>query len=94
LQSVYGGDQVEVVSISEDDDEDAWRLVRQNQMNRDTEPGLESLEYAPVRSPFLADLGVDRQGRNRIQQYLDEVIDEPIIERLGPDLKKSLEGKS
>jgi thiol:disulfide interchange protein len=29
-----------------------------------------------------------------VQQYVGDAVDEPIIERIGPDLKKSLDGKS
>jgi hypothetical protein len=51
----------------------------------DAAPGFQSPDYAPVPGLFPAHLCFDRQGR--------EAIDEPIIERMGRDLKKSLEEK-
>lgn len=29
-----------------------------------------------------------------VQQYVGDAVDEPIIERIGPDLKKTLQGQS
>jgi thiol-disulfide isomerase/thioredoxin len=95
LQSVFGGDQVEVVSISEDEDEDAWRsFVAQNQMNwtqRLDSNHQVMRQYGATSLPTYVLIGKDGTV---VQQYVGEAIDEPIIERIGPDLKKSLEGKS
>ena len=95
LQAVYGGDQVEVVSISEDEDEGEWRaFVSQNQMNWTQR--LDSnhqimRQYAASSLPTYVLIGRDGTV---LQQYVGDDPDEPIIERMGQDLKKSLEGKS
>jgi len=95
LQAVYGGNNVEVVSISEDEDEDAWRsFVAQNQMNwtqrLDSDHQI-MRQYGASSLPTYVLIGKDG---NVVQQYVGDAIDEPIIERMGPDLKKALEGKS
>jgi thiol-disulfide isomerase/thioredoxin len=95
LQAVYGGDQVEVVSISEDEDEGEWRaFVSQNQMNWTQR--LDSnhqimRQYGASSLPTYVLIGRDGTV---LQQYVGDDPDEPIIERMGQDLKKSLEGKS
>jgi thiol-disulfide isomerase/thioredoxin len=95
LQAIYGGNNVEVVSISEDEDEDAWRsFVAQNQMNwtqrLDSDHQI-MRQYGASSLPTYVLIGKDG---NIVQQYVGDAIDEPIIERMGPDLKKALEGKS
>ena len=95
LQSVYGGNNVEVVSISEDEDQDAWRsFVAQNQMNwtqrLDSDHQI-MRQYGASSLPTY--ILIDKDG-TVVQQYVGDAIDEPIIERMGPDLKKTLEGKS
>jgi thiol-disulfide isomerase/thioredoxin len=95
LQAVYGSDQVEVVSISEDEDEGEWRaFVSQNQMNWTQR--LDSnhqimRQYGANSLPTYVLIGRDGTV---LQQYVGDDPDEPIIERMGQDLKKSLEGKS
>ncbi len=95
LQAVYGSDQVEVVSISEDEDEGAWSaFVAQNQMNWTQR--LDSnhqimRQYGASSLPTYVLIGRDGTV---LQQYVGDDPDEPIIERMGQDLKKSLEGKS
>lgn len=95
LQAVYGGEQVEVVSISEDEDEGAWSaFVAQNQMNWTQR--LDSnhqimRQYGANSLPTYVLIG--RDGKV-LQQYVGDDPGEPIIERMGEDLKKSLEGKS
>ncbi len=95
LQAVYGGEQVEVVSISEDEDEGAWSaFVAQNQMNWTQR--LDSnhqimRQYGANSLPTYVLIGRDGTV---LQQYVGDDPGEPIIERMGEDLKKSLEGKS
>src|SRR6202046_4974144 len=89
LQAVYGGEQVEVVSISEDEDQDAWRsFVAQNQMNwtqrLDSDHQI-MRQYGASSLPTY--ILIDKDG-TVVQQYVGDAIDEPIIERMGPDLKK------
>jgi thiol-disulfide isomerase/thioredoxin len=95
LQAVYGGNNVEVVSISEDEDEDAWRsFVAQNNMNwtQRLDANHQIMrQYGASSLPTY--ILIDKDG-TVVQQYVGDAIDEPIIERMGPDLKKTLEGKS
>lgn len=95
LQAIYGGNNVEVVSISEDEDEDAWRsFVAQNNMNwtQRLDSNHEIMrQYGASSLPTYILIGKDG---TIVQQYVGDAIDEPIIERMGPDLKKTLEGKS
>ena len=95
LQAMYGGSQVEVVSISEDEDEAAWSsFVAQNQMNWTQR--LDSnhqimRQYGASALPTYVLIGKDGTV---LQQYVGDDPDQPIVERMGPDLKRSLEGKS
>jgi thiol-disulfide isomerase/thioredoxin len=95
LQAMYGGREVEVVSISEDEDEAAWSsFVAQNQMNWTQR--LDSnhqimRQYGASALPTYVLIGKDGTV---LQQYVGDDPDQPIVERMGPDLKRSLEGKS
>ncbi|HXN98755.1 MAG TPA: TlpA disulfide reductase family protein [Candidatus Acidoferrales bacterium] len=95
LQAIYGSDKVEVVSISEDEDEGAWStFVAQNQMNWTQR--LDSnhqimRQYGASALPTYVLIGKDGTV---IQQYVGDDPGEPIIERIGPDLNKSLQGRS
>jgi thiol-disulfide isomerase/thioredoxin len=95
LQATYGGSQVEVVSISEDEDPAAWSsFVAQNQMNWTQR--LDSnhqimRQYGASALPTYVLIGKDGTV---LQQYVGDDPNEPIVERMGPDLKRSLEGKS
>jgi thiol-disulfide isomerase/thioredoxin len=95
LQAMYGASQVEVVSISEDEDEAAWSsFVAQNQMNWTQR--LDSnhqimRQYGASALPTYVLIGKDGTV---LQQYVGDDPAEPIAERMGPDLKRSLEGKS
>jgi thiol-disulfide isomerase/thioredoxin len=95
LQATYGSDQVEVVSISEDEDEAAWSsFVSQNGMNWTQK--LDSnhqimRQYGASALPTYVLIGRDGAV---IQQYVGDDPEEPIVERMGADLRKSLEGKS
>jgi len=95
LQAMYGGSEVEVVSISEDEDPAAWSsFVAQNQMNWTQR--LDSnhqimRQYGASALPTYVLIGKDGTV---LQQYVGDDPAEPIVERMGPDLKRSLEGKS
>jgi thiol-disulfide isomerase/thioredoxin len=95
LQAMYGSDQVEVVSISEDEDEAAWSsFVSQNGMNwtQKLDPNHQIIrQYGASALPTYVLIGRDGSV---IQQYVGDDPEEPIVERMGPDLRKSLEGKS
>jgi thiol-disulfide isomerase/thioredoxin len=94
VQSVYGNNQLEIISVSEDDDEDAWHeFVAQNGMTwtqrLDTDHQM-MRQYGASALPTYVLIGKDGSVVN---QYVGDDPDEPIIERMGPDLKKSLDGK-
>jgi cytochrome c biogenesis protein CcmG/thiol:disulfide interchange protein DsbE len=92
IQSVYGGDQLEIISVSEDDDEDAWHnFVAQNDMTwtQRLDSGHEMMrQYGASALPTYVLIGKDGAVVN---QYVGDDPDVPIVERIGPDLKKSLE---
>jgi thiol-disulfide isomerase/thioredoxin len=95
LQAVYGADKVEVISISEDEDEGTWQsFVAQNQMNwaqrLDSDHQM-MRQYGASALPTYVLIGKDG---NVVQQYVGDDPGEPILERMGPDLKRTLEGNS
>jgi thiol-disulfide isomerase/thioredoxin len=95
LQAAYGADKVEVISISEDEDESTWQsFVSQNQMNWtqriDSDHQL-MRQYGASALPTYVLIGKDG---NVVQQYVGDDPGEPILERMGPDLKKTLDGNS
>ena len=95
LQAAYGADKVEVISISEDEDQGTWQsFVTQNQMNWtqriDSDHQL-MRQYGASALPTYVLIGKDG---NVVQQYVGDDPGEPILERMGPDLKKTLAGNS
>jgi cytochrome c biogenesis protein CcmG/thiol:disulfide interchange protein DsbE len=95
IQSVYGSDQLEIISVSEDDDEGAWHeFVAQNQMTwtQRLDANHQMMrQYGANALPTYVLIGKDGAVVN---QYVGDDPDVPIIERIGPDLKKSLDGSS
>lgn len=95
IQSVYGSDQLEIISVSEDDDEGAWHeFVAQNQMTwtQRLDANHQMMrQYGANALPTYVLIGKDGAVVN---QYVGDDPDVPVIERIGPDLKKSLDGKS
>src|ERR1700735_3575654 len=95
LQAIYGSDKVEVISISEDEDEGTWQsFVAQNRMNwtqrLDSDHQM-MRQYGASALPTYVLIGKDG---NVVQQYVGDDPGEPILERMEPDLKRSLEGNS
>jgi cytochrome c biogenesis protein CcmG, thiol:disulfide interchange protein DsbE len=95
LQAVYGADKVEVISISEDEDAGTWQsFVAQNQMNwtqRIDSDHQMMRQYGASALPTYVLIGKDG---NVVQQYVGDDPGEPILERMEPDLKRTLEGNS
>jgi thiol-disulfide isomerase/thioredoxin len=95
IQSVYGSDQLEIISVSEDDDEGAWHdFVAQNQMTWTQRLDADHQmmrQYGASALPTYVLIGKDGAVVN---QYVGDDPEVPIIERIGLDLKKSLDGKS
>jgi len=95
LQAVYGADKVEVISISEDEDEGTWQsFVAQNQMSwtqrLDSDHQM-MRQYGASALPTYVLIGKDG---NVVQQYVGDDPGQPILERMGPDLQKTLAGNS
>jgi cytochrome c biogenesis protein CcmG/thiol:disulfide interchange protein DsbE len=95
LQAVYGADKVEVISISEDEDEGTWQsFVAQNQMSwtqRIDADHQMMRQYGASALPTYVLIGKDGKV---VQQYVGDDPAQPILERMGPELQKTLEGNS
>ena len=95
LQAIYGADKVEVISISEDEDQGTWQsFVAQNQMNwtqRIDSDHQMMRQYGASALPTYVLIGKDG---NVVQQYVGDDPGEPILERMEPDLRRTLEGNS
>jgi len=92
LASVYGGDSFEVISVNEDDEEGPWRqFVAQNGMNwtQRFDTGHQMMrQYGAAALPTYILIGKDGTV---MQQYVGEDPGSPVIERIGPDIKKALD---
>ena len=95
IRSVYGSDQLEIISVSEDDDEGVWHaFVTQNQMTwtQRLDANHQMMrQYGANALPTYVLIGKDGAV---VDRYVGDDPDVPIIERIGPDLKKSLDGSS
>src|SRR5271167_187741 len=94
LQAVYGGADFVVVSISEDDDESDWRaFVASHNMTwpqrLDADSSLQH-QFGVNALPTYILLGRDGAV---VQKFVGEEMAESIVERIGPDLKKTLAAK-
>jgi thiol-disulfide isomerase/thioredoxin len=92
LQSFYGSDQLQVISISADDDEDDWRaFVKAHNMNweqRLDSNGSLRAQYGVNAFPTYILLGKDGKILERLE---GEDPEESIAERLGPTLREHLQ---
>ena len=92
LASVYGGSSFEVISVNEDDDQGAWQqFIAQNGMNwtQRFDAGHQMMrQYGAAALPTYILIGKDG---NVVQQYVGEDPGSPVIERIGPDIKKALD---
>ena len=94
LQTVYGNADFVLVSISEDDDETAWRaFVSSHNMTwlqrLDSDGSIQS-QFGVKALPTYVLLGRDGTV---LQKFVGEDPAESLVERLGPDLKASLSAK-
>jgi thiol-disulfide isomerase/thioredoxin len=94
LRAVYGGADFVLISISEDDDESAWRaFVSSHGMTwaqrLDSDGSLQQ-QYGVNALPTYVLLGRDGSV---VQKIVGEAPAESIVERIGPDLKASLAAK-
>jgi thiol-disulfide isomerase/thioredoxin len=95
LEATYRGGDFELISVSEDEDEDDWRSFT-------SENGMHWTQRLDANHQMMRQYGatglptyvlIGRDG-NVLQQYVGDDPEVPIIERIGPDLKKALAGKS
>jgi len=95
FQSTFSSDQVQVVSISEDRDENAWNsFVSQNQMTweqRFDNNGESARRYGVQGFPTY--ILMDGNG-TILRRYEGEDPSQSLIERIGPDVKKAQDSKS
>ena len=95
FQSSFSSDQVQVVSISEDRDENTWNsFVSQNQMNwkqRFDGNGESARRYGVQGFPTY--ILMDNNG-TILQRYEGEDPSQSLVERIGPDVKKAQQSKS
>jgi thiol-disulfide isomerase/thioredoxin len=94
FQSAFSGDQLQVVSISEDRDENTWNsFVSQNQMTweqRFDNNGESARRYGVQGFPTY--ILMDSNG-TILQRYEGEDPQQSLVERIGPDVKKAQESK-
>lgn len=95
LASVYGGGGFEVVSVSEDEDQSAWKsFVAENGMswNQQFDGGHQmARQYGASALPTYILIGKD--GRV-VQQWVGDDPAFPLVERIGPDIKKAMDPKA
>lgn len=95
FQSTFSSDQVQVVSISEDRDENTWNsFVSQNQMTweqRFDSDGVSARRYGVQGFPTY--ILMDSNG-TILQRYEGEHPSQSLVERIGPDVKKAQNSKS
>lgn len=92
--STYG-DQVDVVSISEDHDKAAWsNFVDQNQMNwaQQFDNNREMAKRYGVTA-FPTYILINGSGRV-VQEFVGDDPSVPLADRIGPEIRNSLAGKS
>lgn len=94
LQSIYGNSQIEVVSVSEDEDEDEWRsFVSNNGMNwtQKLDAGHQMMhQYGATALPTYVLIGKDGHV---VKQWVGDAEDQTLVDRMGEDLKSSLAAK-
>ncbi|HUL17484.1 MAG TPA: TlpA disulfide reductase family protein [Terriglobales bacterium] len=95
FQSIYGGDDFIVVSVSEDDDENAWRaFVGNHEMfwpqRLDANSGLQQ-RFGVNALPTYVLIGRDGSV---VRRYEGEMLGRSVVERVGPDVKALLADKS
>jgi thiol-disulfide isomerase/thioredoxin len=95
LQAAYGSEDFVVISISEDDDESAWRaFVASHQMNwpqRLDSGGSIQHQFGVNALPTYVLVGRDGSV---VQKFVGEDLAQSIVERVGPDLKSALSASS
>jgi thiol-disulfide isomerase/thioredoxin len=93
LHAIYG-DQVEVISVNEDDNQDDWRaFVSSNGMNwtQKFDEGHQMMQqYGATGLPTYVLVGKDGHV---VKSWVGEDESTTLVDRIGEDLKKSIEAK-
>ncbi len=93
LQAAYG-DQLDVISISEDEDEHAWsNFVSQNQMNWEQRFDAGSEMMRRYGGHVLPTYILTDGNGTVLQRYEGEDTQQSLSERIAPDVKKAQEPK-
>jgi len=94
LASVYGGEDFMIVSISEDEDEPTWRaFLAAHQMSwTQCYDGDSSLQHRFQVDALPTYILLDRDG-HQIQRYVGEDPGRSILERIGPEIKRSIQAR-
>jgi thiol-disulfide isomerase/thioredoxin len=93
LEAVYRREGFEVISVSEDEDESAWRrFINLHQMSwtqRLDSNHRMARQFGASALPTYILIGRDGTV---VQQYVGHDPNESVVDRIGPDLKKTLDG--
>ena len=92
MLEIYGGGDFIVVSVSEDDDENAWRGYVGNHgmywpQRLDANQGLQQ-SFGVNALPTYVLIGRDGKA---VRRYEGEILGRSVVDRVGPDVKKLLE---
>ncbi|MBS1840964.1 MAG: TlpA family protein disulfide reductase [Acidobacteria bacterium] len=92
LQSVYGGDQFTVISISADDDQRTWQsFVSSHQMTWLQQfDGNGAIRNSFGVNSFPTYILIGRDG-TILNRYVGEDYIASVLDRIGPDVKKALQ---
>jgi thiol-disulfide isomerase/thioredoxin len=94
LQSIYGGQEFMVVSVSEDDDEGTWRgFVAEHQMRWEQRFDGSSALMRQYQVQGLPTYVLLYRDGKEVQRYVGEDPSQSIIERAGPDIKRALQSR-
>ena len=94
LEAVYSGEDFMIVSVSGDEDEPTWRaFVAAHQMTwTQRYDGESSLQRRFEVSALPTYILLDRDG-HEIQRYVGEDSGRSILERIGPEIKLSIQAR-
>jgi len=94
MQSIYGGEDFMVVSVSEDEDEPTWRSYVANHQMTWTQrfDGDDSLQHQFQVGALPTYILLDRDGQE-IQRWVGEDPGHSILERIGPQIKRRLQSR-
>ena len=94
MQSVYGGEDFMIISISEDEDERTWHSYVSNHQMTWTQryDADDSLQHQFQVGALPTYILLDRDGQE-IQRWVGEDPGRSILERIGPEVKRRLQSR-